>query len=68
MGEDVFFDGGVGFEEVAAVDAGEDSRGEGWGKKLAFALDDDIADGSFGEFASFVEEEDFVAAFGAGFG
>ena len=68
QGEDVLFGGGVGFEEVAAVDAWEDSGGQGWGEEFAFVLQEDVADGSFGELAALVKEEDFVTAFGAGFG
>ncbi len=31
-------------------------------------FDEEVADGAFGEFVAFVEEEDFVEAFGAGAG
>ena len=66
-GEDVLCGGEVGFEKVAAEDAGEDSGGQGWGEEFAFALEKEVADSSFGEFVALVEKEDFVAAFGAGF-
>ncbi len=34
----------------------------------AGSFDEEIADGAFGELVAFVEEDDFVEAFGAGAG
>ncbi len=73
-GEGALLEVGLGFEEVSAEDAGEDSRGEGWGEKLPCPagvggkFDEEIADGSFGEFAALVEEEDLIESVGAGSG
>jgi hypothetical protein len=64
-GERTLLDVGLGFEEVAAEDAGEDSRGEGRGEELPCSLDEEIADGALGELVALVEEDHFVEAFGA---
>ncbi len=66
-GEDLFFCVGVGFEDVAAVDAGEDSAGERWGEEFAAFAEEDVADCAFGEFVAFVEEDYVVVALGDGF-
>ena len=51
---------GVGFEDVAAVDAGEDAAIDGRREELAVFLDYKAVDGAFGDFAALIEEKDFV--------
>lgn len=69
-GEGALLEGGVGFEEVAAEDAGEDAGGEGRGEELPCPavvggeFEEEIADGALGELVALVEEEDLVEAFG----
>lgn len=67
-GEDALFDVRTGFEEMAAHDAGEDSGRERRGEEVVVLLDEEVADGAFGELAALVEEDDFVEAVGAGGG
>src|SRR5580658_6630085 len=58
--EDLLVCVGVGFEDVAAVDAGEQPAFDGRREEAAGFLDEDVVDGGFGDFAAVVQEEDFV--------
>jgi hypothetical protein len=53
---------GIGFEDVAAVDAGEEAAVDGRGEEAAVFLDEDVVDGGFGDFVALIEKEDFVVA------
>ena len=53
---------GVRFEDVAAVDAGEQAAIDWWRVEAAGFLDEDVVDGGFGDLAALVQEEDFVEA------
>ena len=64
-GENSLLRVGEGFEEMAAHDSGEDTAREGRRQEPPGLFDEEIADGSFGQLAAFVEEDHFVEAFGA---
>ena len=53
---------GVRFEDVAAVDAGEQAAIDWWRVEAAGFLDEDVVDGGFGDFVSLIDEEDFFVA------
>ena len=59
---------GSGGDKVGAENAVEEAGVKGRGYKLLAFTDKKVADGSFGEFVAFVEEEDFVEVFLAGEG
>jgi hypothetical protein len=58
--QDAFFGAGVGGQDVAALDAGEQAAVDWRGEEAAVFLYEDIVDGAFSYFAALIEEENIV--------
>jgi hypothetical protein len=64
FGEDGFLCVGVGGEDVAALDAREQSAVDRRREETTVFLNENVVDGAFGDFAALIQEEDVVVTGG----
>jgi hypothetical protein len=60
--EDLFYDVGLSFKHVAAMDAGEQAAVNGRSVEDAVLLNEDVVDGAFCDFIALIQEDHVVVS------